>query len=171
MQLSKVTAILWVLVMSAAPALGQQSQTSQPAFWESGNAFLNRCDENTADFAQLSAQDKQSWILMCDFWLQGIRQGIEMTQQIRPKEPTTSPAVEKQNKETTALLKKQYGIEPSISTPFGNMCVPEDVTVNQLRLVVVQWMKSNPTKLGKHGAWLVYAALTNTYTCASKKEE
>jgi len=157
--------------MSAAPTLGRQNQNSQPAFWESGNAFLNRCDENTADFAQLSAQDKQWWISMCDSWIQGIRQGIEMTQQIRPKESTTSPAVEKHNKETVELLKKQYGIEPSFFTPFGNTCIPEKVTVNQLRLVVVQWMKANPTKLGEHGAWLVYAALTNTYACASKKEE
>jgi len=170
MHLLKATAILWVLVVSAAPTLAQQNQDSQPAFWESGNAFLSRCDESTADFAQLSPQDKQSWILMCDFWIEGIRQGIEMTQQIRP-DPANSPAAEKQNKEMTELPKKRYGIEPVFSTPFGNICVPENVTVNQLRLVAVQWMKSNPTKLGEHGAWLAYAALTNTYACAGKKEE
>jgi hypothetical protein len=159
-----------VLVLACTltkPAFGQQNQDFK-VFWETGNAFLNRCDENSADFAQLPAKDKQTWAFVCDFWIQGIRQGIEMTQQIRPEPAPASPAAQKDAKEYQRFLKK-YGFDPDFSTPSGNMCIPDDVTVNQLRLVVVQWMKANPTKLGQHGAWLTYAALTNTYACPVKK--
>jgi len=154
------------------PALGQQNQDSK-AFWETGNSFLDRCDENNADFALLSAKDKQTWTLVCNFWILGIRQGIEMTQQIRPEPAPTSPAAQKHDQkhdqEYQEFLKKQFGIDPAFSTPSGNTCIPDGVTINQLRLVVVQWMKANPTKLGQHGSWLTYAALTNTYACPVKK--
>ncbi len=150
------------------PTLGQQTQDSS-AFWETGNSFLGRCDENSANFAQLSAKDKQTWTLVCDFWIQGVRQGIEMAQQIRPEPAPTSSTAKKYDQEYQEFLKKQYGIDPSFSIPTGNMCVPEGVTINQLRLVVVQWMKVNPTKLGQQGSWLTYAALTNTYPCPVKK--
>lgn len=148
----------------------QQTQSSQSAFWETGNAFLSHCDENNAvDFAQFSAKDKQEWILICDFWIMGVRQGIEMTQQIRPEQPTSS-AQQAYNSELNKYL-ESLGIKPGFSTPTENMCIPEDITVNQLRLVVVQWMKANPTTLSEHGAWLVYAALTNTYRCPSARVE
>ena len=149
-------------------AFGHQRQDSK-AFWETGNAFLNRCDENNADFAQLSAKDKQTWTLMCSLSIQGIRQGIEMTQQIRQETAPASRAAQKYDKEYEEFLKKQYGIDPDFSFPSGNMCIPDEVTVNQLRLVVVQWMKTNPTMLAQHAAWLTYAALTNTYVCPVKK--
>ena len=147
MRFFKIMMIVLVLAFTLTiQAFGQQSQDSK-AFWETGNAFLNRCDENNADFAQLSANDKQWVTIACDYWLEGIRQGIEMIQQIRPEPAPTSPLAEKYNKEYLEFLKKQYGIDPDFSTPSGNMCIPHDVTINQLRLVVVQWMKSNPTKL------------------------
>jgi hypothetical protein len=160
--------VIVVVFALTIPTLGQQNQDSK-VFWDTGNTFLSRCDENNADFAQLPAKDKQMWTLVCNFWILGIRQGIEMTQQIRPEPPPPSPAAQKYDKEYQEFLKKQYGIDPAFDAPSGNVCIPEDVTVNQLRLVVVQWMKANPTKLGQHGAWLTYAALTNTYACPVKK--
>jgi hypothetical protein len=163
-----VTLALVFVFTLGVQAFGQQDQNSKP-FWETGNAFLNRCDENNADFAQLSANDKQMVAITCDFWIEGIRQGIEMVQQIRPEPAPASPSVEKYNKEYLDFLKKEYGIDPAFSTPSGNMCIPHDVTISQLRLVVVQWMKSNPTKLGQAGSWLTYAALTNSYACPVKK--
>ena len=149
------------------PAFGQQNQDSK-AFWETGNSFLDRCDENNVDFAQLSTKDKQTWTFVCDFWIQGIRQGIEMTQQIRPEPPPPSPVAQRLDQAKEENFKK-LGFDPAFSIPSSNMCIPEDVTINQLRLVVVQWMKANPTKLGQHGSWLTFAALTNTYACPVKK--
>lgn len=170
MQPLKAMAILCVATaMSAVPMLAQQNKNAQPTLWESGNAFLSNCDENGADFAQLSPRDKQTWILVCDVWVQGIAQGIGVTQQYRPEPPAPPPAILKQNKQEAEYLQKMLGPGAAISTPNGNMCIPSDVTSNQLRLVVVQWMKANPTTLGNHGARLVYAALTNTYVCASEK--
>jgi hypothetical protein len=164
-----MTIVLVLVFTLTIPAFGQQNQDSK-SFWETGNAFLDQCDEDNAFFIQLPPKDKQTWILICNLWIQGIRQGIEMTQQIRPEPPPPSPAAQKYSKEVHKFNEK-YGIEPSFSVPAGNMCVPGDVTVNQLRLVVVQWMKTNPTKLGQHGALLTYAALTNTYACPVKKGE
>jgi len=167
----KAMMVALVLVFTlTAPTFGQ-NQTSQ-AFWETGNTFLSRCDESSADFAQLAAKDKQTWTVVCNFWILGIRQGIEMTQQIRPEPAPASPAVQKALEEHAKAVQEateDLGIKPAFSTPSGNMCIPDDVTINQLRLVVVQWMKSNPTKLGQHGAWLAYVALTNTYACPVKK--
>lgn len=157
-----MTALLVVAFTLAIPALGQQKEASQ-AIWESGNVFLRQCDDNNADFAQLSAREKQVSILVCDFWVEGIRQGIEMVQQERPATPV-SPAVQKENKAYVEDLKKE-GIEPLYT---HSMCIPNDVTVDQLRLVVLQWMKANPTKLDQHGALLTYAALSGTYPCPVK---
>jgi len=165
-----MTVVLALAFTLAMQAFGQQNHNSK-TFWETGNAFLDRCDENSADFAQLPAKDKPTWTFACDVWIQGIRQGIEMTQQIRPESAPASPEAEKYNREYQGFLKKKFGIDPDFSTPSGNMCIPDSETVNQLRLVVVQWMKANPTKLGQHGAWLTYTALTNTYACPVKKGE
>jgi hypothetical protein len=165
--LTAITVALVLVSTLTIQASGQQNEDPQ-AFWETGNSFLNRCDENSVDFAQLTAKEKQTWIYVCDFWIQGIRQGIEMAQQIRPELPRPSPAAEKFAEQTQEFNKK-FGFKPDFSVPSGNMCIPEDVAVNQLRLVVVQWMKTNPTKLGQHGAWLTYAALTSTYDCTLKK--
>src|ERR1019366_4141895 len=100
----KIMMIVLVLAFTLTiQAFGQQSQDSK-AFWETGNAFLNRCDENNADFAQLSANDKQWVTIACDYWLEGIRQGIEMIQQIRPEPAPTSPLAEKYNKEYLEFL-------------------------------------------------------------------
>ena len=92
-----------------------------------------------------------------------------MTQQIRSDTAPASPMAQKHDKEYQEFLKKHYGIDPDFYTPSGNMCIPDEVTVNQLRLVVVQWMKTNPTRLDQHAAWLTYAALTNAYVCPAKK--
>lgn len=158
-------AVLVLVFTVAILTLGQQKEAS-PAIWESGNAFLSQCGESNAAFAQLSANEKLTSVVVCDSWMAGVRQGIEMTQQMRPLVPD-SPAVQKQNRETVEDLKKR-GIEPAFSTP-NNMCIPDGVTIDQLRLVVLQWMKANPTKLDQHGAWLTYAALTNTYPCPVKE--
>jgi hypothetical protein len=169
MRFFKTMTVVLALVFSlTVPAFGQKNQDSK-VFWESGNDFLNRCDENSADFAQLPAKDKQTWILVCDFWIQGIRQGTEMTQQVRPEPAPASPTAQKHDEEYQGFLKRHYGIEPDFSISSANICIPDDVTVNQLRLVVVQWMKANPTKLGQHGAWLTYAALTRSYCTTLRK--
>lgn len=166
--LKVMTVVLALALTLTIQVFGQQKQDST-ALWETGNDFLSRCDESSADFAQLSANDKLTWTFGCDVWIQGIRQGIEMIQQIRPEPAPASPEAEKYNRDYLEFLKKKYGIDPAFSSPSRNMCIPDNVTVNQLRLVVVQWMKANPTKLGQYGAWLTYAALTNTYACPVKK--
>lgn len=131
-----------------APSLGQaQNQKSQPGIWESGNVFLQYCDETNTDFVRLFSQDKQMLTVVCNFWVLGIRQGIEMSQEVRPEPPAPPPAIVKQNKEQADRLEKLFGPGSWIDTPARNMCIPNDVTPNQLRLVVIQWMKANPTKL------------------------
>jgi hypothetical protein len=160
-----LTCALVLAFLLPIPANEQQSKDSE-AFWDTGNDFLNQCDENSVSFAQLPAKTKEVRVLVCDFWVMGIAQGIDMAQKIRPPS-AASPATLKYDKEYEEY-KQQFGITPSFEVPAGNMCRPE-IPANQLRLVVVQWMSANPTKLDQHGAWLTYAALTNTYPCPEKK--
>ena len=169
MRLVKLLAILFAFAIIATAGQGQgQSQDSQPAFYDTGNTFLSHCDENSAAFAQLSPNGKLLNIAVCNIWVLGIRQGIEMTQQDRPEPVPVSPGAVEANKGMLETLEKA-GIKPSFSYPSGNLCIPESVTINQLRMGVIQWMKANPTSLDSHAAQLVYAALKNTYVCPTSK--
>jgi hypothetical protein len=97
-------------------------------------------------------------------WIRGIRQGVEVFQQIRP--PKVSSAAELNAGKAYSEHLTKLGIVPALILPDGDICIPDDVANDQLRLVVVRWMKDNPTKLGQHGAFLVFAALASTYQCA-----
>ncbi|HVB35466.1 MAG TPA: Rap1a/Tai family immunity protein [Patescibacteria group bacterium] len=163
-----VLALVFTLATSATPAFGQQKQTSE-SFWATGNTFLSWCDEDGANLAQLSSTDKQTWITLCNVWVSGVSLGSQVVQQLRP-EPTVSREVQELNDEELKRLKK-LGLRPGsiLRYPRGNLCIPSSAPTNQLRLVVVRWMKTNPAQLGWDAATLTYAALADTYACPAKK--
>jgi Rap1a immunity proteins len=160
------TIIVAALLISALSASAQKSST---ALWETGNSFLAQCDESNPHWAALQwdAANKATQLNICSLWLTGFRQGIELLQQIRPfRAPSTAEA--KANTEHDEYLKKQYGIMPDLAFTEENICIPEDVTNDQLRLVVIRWMKDNPTKLTQHATFVGYSALQSAYACRNK---
>jgi hypothetical protein len=161
-----MTKLTIVLVMLAFSSLWAQKQST--TFWESGNAFLAQCDESNPHWIALhwDAANKATQLNVCSIWLTGFRQGIEMLQQLRPfKAPSTAET--KAAKGYDEYLEKQFGIKPDLVFKSENVCIPDDVTNDQLRLVFIRWMKDNPTKLMQHGAFLAYAALQSAYPCKS----
>jgi len=60
----------------------------------------------------------------------------------------------------------------AISHSFRGMtryCTPEHVTVHQLRLVVVKWLRANPGQLDWAASSLVVQALHDAFPCGEKK--
>jgi hypothetical protein len=161
-----MTKLTIVLVMLTFSSLWAQKQST--TLWESGNAFLVHCDESNPQWIALhwDTANRAAQLNACALWLTGFRQGVELLQQLRPpKSPSAAEA--RANKEDAQFLEKQYGIKPNLEFNLENICIAEDITNDQLRLVVIRWMKDNPTKLTQHGAFLAYAALQSAYPCKS----
>jgi hypothetical protein len=145
-------------------------------FWASdGNSLLRNCDEASPGFP--TGAVARQYLIYCDSWITGIRQGIELTEStdvdaLRSKVKLTppSPEVEKleeaNSKASLDLLKEveKMGVTP-VATPDADMCIPLSVPPDQSRLVVIKWLKDNPKQLGQPASLLAFAALRNTYPC------
>jgi len=63
---------------------------------------------------------------------------------------------------------KTFGLTPVVF-PDGDLCLPSDATNEQYKLVVIAYMKNNPTLLGQHAAILAIAALKTAWVCEGVK--
>lgn len=154
-----------VIAILSGAALAQ----SKGAMWVSGNALLANCDETSPTWVGNGFRDptdRSGLLLTCSLWLTGLRQGVDLLQQFRPAvrpSPAEGKQVEKRVKEMKSGGQKFFAL------PNADACIPHDVTNDQLRLVVIKWMRDHPTELTEHGALLAYSAIVLTYPCETKK--
>lgn len=155
--------ILCITFLISVSALAQEKS---PILWDSGDAFLSHCDETNPRWIALSwsTSERAEELNICHLWLVGFMQGIEVLQQLRPA-PKPSAAEIKVGADYEKFLKDKFGISPDLTFDPKNICIPETATNEQLRLVVVKWMKEHPNKLGQHASYLAYAALQSAYLC------
>jgi len=157
--------LIVLALLTSGTCLAQQ----KPLF-ESGNAFLQNCDDSSpAWITTYSTHDaKVTQELVCTVYLLGFRQGMEVTEQINPIDhPKLSAAEKKQAEARVTEVQKLLGDSKPLMIPSSNVCIPDSVTNDQIRLVVVKWMKDHPELLNMHAAHLTFAAITSTWPCSS----
>jgi Rap1a immunity proteins len=171
----KALTVLAVVLLAAFNAPVPQTSDKDVLFWASdGNSLLRNCDETAPGFPSGSAA---SQFVQCDFWIAGMMQGVELSQQLdvdplRSKAATVLPppaqAQEERDKANLDFAKElsKLGIQ-GVAIPDADMCIPATVPVDQLRRVIIKWLKDNPTKLNQEAAMLTFAALRNTYACTA----
>ena len=159
-----VRRLIVTLLFLVLASILSSAQDKAP-MWSSGNAFLRACDASSPIWigSNWRANDRSMWLMNCDTWVTGVRQGMEVLQQMRPPEQL-SPEKKKAEEAQERELEKE-GIKPMLSMPNKNVCIPENVTNEQLRFVVIKWMKDHPEALAQHAAFLTVAAITSTYPC------
>ncbi|MDE3168684.1 MAG: hypothetical protein KGL75_00970 [Acidobacteriota bacterium] len=173
--------LLALLVAALVAAFGVPSLHSQSGDaanvlpWAGdGNNFLSHCDETDALFPT-SKMARVNALIPCDSWITGLAEGIILTQKtdvdpLRSKVGLLSPEAKKlleANQEAAARIATQLeamGAE-KVSTPDSDMCLSPSIPVDQLRRVIIKWMKDNPKLLNQNPAELAFAALRNTYPC------
>ena len=164
------------LAAFGAPALHSQSGDAASVLpWAGdGNNFLSHCDETNALFPA-SEMARVNALIPCDSWITGLAEGsiLKMKTDVDPlrsKVGLLSPEAKKlieANQEAAAHIAAQLdamGAE-RISTPDSDMCLSPSIPVDQLRRVIIKWMKDNPKLLNQKAAELAFAALRNTYPC------
>ena len=181
-----LSALLVAMFLTAfsAPALHPQaSDVPDTAFWASdGNSVLRNCDGASPGFPTGAFVARQ-YLIYCDSWITGIRQGIELTEltdvdalrskvKLTPPSPEVEKLEEANSKASLDLLKEveKMGVTP-VATPDADMCIPLSVPPDQSRLVVIKWLKDNPKQLGQPASLLAFAALRNTYPCPDGMSE
>lgn len=153
-----------VAIGGASAATSQTLKSREPAFYESGNAFLRTCDSDSVYMLSQSRAIRETTSLVCTFWVVGVLQGLQAEDNLRPEHVVT-PAEAAAATKYQELLAKQFGILPDFSMPSGNLCIPDAATNEQYKLVVIAYMKAHPTLLDQHAAYLAIAAFKTAWAC------
>lgn len=172
--------MLLVPLLLTVPVVKAQ-QSEQKPLWSSGNDFLHWCDETDplppAQMLTVKLPTNVEWQLrsgVCDTWINGIAEGIEASEQFRPTPdyPADPEIIELEKERAKSLedLSKTLGLS-ELSFKNDYFCLSDGVPTDQLRHVVIKWLKDHPTKLTEQGGLLVYAALKDTYNCTKKPGE
>jgi len=69
-----------------------------------------------------------------------------------------------------ACVEYLYGTWETLSSVeqmgwFSGFCMPDNVTVTQLKLIYIEWAKRNPAKLHYTASYLVLEALQEAFPC------
>jgi hypothetical protein len=96
---------------------------------------------------------------------------MEVEDELRHERPALPPKAQKAQDEMNAAALADWaklGVKPSAVVPIGNACIADEVTNEQIRLVVVNYMKDHADKLTTHAAMLAIAAMKTEWVCQSK---
>ena len=66
------------------------------------------------------------------------------------------------------VMDRDLGIGPGVLAAGSDYCAPKEVTLEQARDVVFQYLQSNPGERHKAGAYLVRTALRTVFPCPSR---
>lgn len=176
--LPSVTVALTLLLLAPPVLHSQASDATTSLLWSGdGNNFLARCDETDSLFPASQAA-RINGMITCDSWIAGLAEGILLTQTtdvdpLRSELGLLSADAKKliaANQEAAANIAAQLNASGAeqIATPDADMCLSSSIPIDQIRRVVIKWMKDNPKNLNQSTPLLVFAALKNVYPCQSK---
>jgi Ssp1 endopeptidase immunity protein Rap1a len=154
--------IVIALLLSSAVSAPSDSAGDDFNAWKNGNNFLRSCDGASSHRLGMRPADSQLFDGLCAVWLTGVRQGMEVEDQFRPKHVSTDEA----SARAEIDYYKKLGIK-GLELPNENACIPEEVPNDQLKLVVIKYMKDHPGLLNMHAAVLTVAAIKNEWPCRS----
>lgn len=156
----KLLAVVLSLTLLAGTATPQEKHEG---FYESGNEFLRQCDSDSVYMRSQSNASRETFSMVCTFWVLGVIQGMELEDQFRPERPVSK---EKEKAEQAkADMLKRYGFT-GVSIPSGDACLPADATNEQYKLVVLAYMKTHPGELTQPASTLTIAAIKTQWICS-----
>jgi hypothetical protein len=166
----KITLLL-VAICLASSSFAQEPKPApkDPAFYHSGNDFLSHCDDSSVYMLSLNRSGKELWAVVCNYWAAGVMQGMAIEDNIRPEQTVSGGNAKTQqmlrdNEEAFKNAMAAQGIK-ALSYPDGDVCVPDDVTNDQIKMVIIAYMKAHPGELTRGAASLAIAAFKTGWVC------